>query len=241
LHKLLVTQIKRHLKEMKEIPSEWNEFIEAISLAYLDAEDDYELMERAMNISSEELMEKNSALMDEISKRKQVEGKLKNINSELEQRVKIRTKELNQTNQKLNIEVNKLNESESRIRTIMNSVVDGIVTIDEDGIIESINPAAEQIFGYGFEELIGYNVTCLIPESYRNDHENAMKKFKETGVHTIIGQYLELEGLRKDGSIFPLCIAINRMRLRDRYRFTGVVRDITEQKQKEIELIWLCN
>ena len=237
MHKLLATQIKRHMKEEQEIPPGWKEFIEAVSLAYQEFNDDYALMERAMNISSEELMEKNSALTGEILKRKQVEDKLMDINLELEQRVKIRTKELNQTNQKLNIEVNKLNESESRIRTIMNSVVDGIVTIDEDGIIESINPAAEQIFGYGFEELIGYNVTCLIPESYRKDHENAMIKFKETGVHTIIGQYLELEGLRKDGSMFPLCIAINRMRLRDRYRFTGVVRDITEQKQKEIELI----
>lgn len=237
MHKLLATQIKRHLKEMKEIPSEWNEFIEAISMAYLDAEDDYELMERAMNISSEELMEKNSTLMDEISKRKQVEDKLQTINLELEQRVKIRTKELNHSNEQLNFEINKLNGSESRIRTIMNSVIDGIITIDENGIIESINPAAVQIFGYSAQEVLGKNVSCLMPEPYASEHDNYLKQYISSRESKIIGVGREVMGMAKTGKTFPMDLAINEMRIGEKLFFVGIVRDITERKKAENEIL----
>lgn len=119
----------------------------------------------------------------------------------------------------------------------MDSVIDGIITIDEGGIIESINPAAERIFGYKTEQLIGKNVTLIMPESFRVAHEDGRRRAKETSELRIIGQYLEVEGLKKDGLIFPLAIAINRMKLQDRYVFTGILRDITNQKQKELELV----
>lgn len=237
MHKLLATQIKRHLKALKEIPPEWRVFMEAVSLAYEDADDDYDLMERAMRISSEELMEKNSILSEEVVKRKEAEDKLKKINLELENRVEKRTKELHLANDELEVKIIKLNENESRLQTIMDSVIDGIITIDEDGVIESINPAAERIFCYKTEELIGKNVTLIMPESYLVAHEDGRRRAKETGELRIIGQYLEVEGLKKDGSIFPLAIAINRMKLQDRYVFTGILRDITNQKQKELELV----
>jgi len=237
LHKLLATQIKRHLKALKEIPPEWRVFMEAVSLAYEDADDDYDLMERAMRISSEELMEKNSILSEEVVKRKKAEDKLKKINLELENRVEKRTKELHLANDELEVKIIKLNENESRLQTIMDSVIDGIITIDEGGIIESINPAAERIFGYKTEQLIGKNVTLIMPDSFRVAHEDGRRRAKETGELRIIGQYLEVEGLKKDGLIFPLAIAINRMKLQDRYVFTGILRDITNQKQKELELV----
>jgi PAS domain S-box-containing protein len=237
LHKLLATQIKRHLKEKQEIPPEWNEFVEAISLAYLDAEDDYELMERAMNISSEELMEKNLTLMDEISKRKQVEDKLKNINLELEQRVNVRTKELNHSNEQLNFEINKLNESESRIRTIMNNVIDGIITIDEDGIIESISPAAVHIFGYSAHEVLGKNVSCLMPEPYASEHDNYLKQYIASRKSKIIGVGREVMGMAKTGKTFPMDLAINEMRIGEKLFFVGIVRDITERKKAESEIL----
>lgn len=237
MHKLLATQIKRHLKALKEIPPEWRVFMEAVSLAYEDADDDYDLMERAMRISSEELMEKNSILSEEVVKRKKAEDKLKKINLELENRVEKRTKELHLANDELEVKIIKLNENESRLQTIMDSVIDGIITIDEGGIIESINPAAERIFGYKTEQLIGKNVTLIMPESFRVAHEDGRRRAKETGELRIIGQYLEVEGLKKDGLIFPLAIAINRMKLQDRYVFTGILRDITNQKQKELELV----
>ena len=237
MHKLLATQIKRHLKALKEIPPEWRVFMEAVSLGYEDADDDYDLMERAMRISSEELMEKNSILSEEVVKRKKAEDKLKKINLELENRVEKRTKELHLANDELEVKIIKLNENESRLQTIMDSVIDGIITIDEGGIIESINPAAERIFGYKTEQLIGKNVTLIMPESFRVAHEDGRRRAKETGELRIIGQYLEVEGLKKDGLIFPLAIAINRMKLQDRYVFTGILRDITNQKQKELELV----
>ena len=237
MHKLLATQIKRYLKELKEIPPEWKEFVEAVSLAYEEADDDYELMERVMDISSEELMEKNSALVDEVAKRQQFEDTLKKTNLQLEHRVKERTEELYSANEELEIKVDKLNENESRLQTIMDSVIDGIITINEDGMIESLNPATEQIFGYKSMELIGKNITLLMPESYREAHENARRRVKETGEARIVGQYLEVEGLRRDGTAFPLGIAINRMELKGKYIFTGVVRDITDQKQKELEIV----
>ena len=90
MHKLLASQIKRHLTELKEIPAEWEKFIEAVSLAYKEFNDDYELMERAMNISSEELMEKNSSLLEEISKREQIEDELKNINLVINSYLKVK-------------------------------------------------------------------------------------------------------------------------------------------------------
>ncbi len=237
MHKLLATQIKRHLKALKEIPPEWRVFMEAVSLAYEDADDDYDLMERAMRISSEELMEKNFILSEEVVKRKKAEDKLKKINLELENRVEKRTKELHLANDELEVKIIKLNENESRLQTIMDSVIDGIITIDEGGIIESINPAAERIFGYKTEQLIGKNVTLIMPDSFRVAHEDGRRRAKETGELRIIGQYLEVEGLKKDGLIFPLAIAINRMKLQDRYVFTGILRDITNQKQKELELV----
>lgn len=204
MHKLLATQIKRHLKALKEIPPEWRVFMEAVSLGYEDADDDYDLMERAMRISSEELMEKNSILSEEVVKRKKAEDKLKKINLELENRVEKRTKELHLANDELEVKIIKLNENESRLQTIMDSVIDGIITIDEGGIIESINPAAERIFGYKTEQLIGKNVTLIMPESFRVAHEDGRRRAKETGELRIIGQYLEVEGLKKDGSFFRL-------------------------------------
>jgi len=129
-----------------------------------------------------------------------------------------------------------LAESESRVRGIVDNVIDGIITIDERGIIETFNPAAERIFGHAAEEAIGRNVKFLMPAPYRDNHDDYLAGYLETGIAKIIGTGREVEGLRKEGSTFPLSLAVSEVRLGDKRKFVGVTRDITLPKQAEEEL-----
>jgi PAS domain S-box-containing protein len=127
-----------------------------------------------------------------------------------------------------------LSESESRLRTIVENVVDGIITADQDGIIQSVNKAAERIFGYESDAMIGHKLNMLMPEPYRSDHDRCIRSYLETGKSKIIGKGLEVTGLRKNGETFPLDLAISDIRLDEQqHLFTGIVRDITERKQVE--------
>ncbi len=130
----------------------------------------------------------------------------------------------------------KLRESETRIRTIVDNVVDGIITIDEHGIIESFNPAAMTIFGYEADEVIGKNVNMLMPEPYHSEHDSYIQNYKATGFAKIIGIGREVEAQHKEGSIFPLDLAISEMWVSNQRLFVGIVRNITERKQAELRL-----
>jgi PAS domain S-box-containing protein len=131
----------------------------------------------------------------------------------------------------------KLRESETRIRTILENIVDGVITINEQGIIESFNRAAEQIFGYPVEEVLGQNVKILMPEPYRSQHDNYLKKSQGVHITKVIGVVgKELQGQHKEGSIFPLDLAVSEMWLGNQRLFVGIVRNITERKQTEIVL-----
>lgn len=127
----------------------------------------------------------------------------------------------------------KLRDSETRIRTIVESVVDGIITIDSRGVVQTINAAAEKIFGYSTEEVIGHNVKMLMPEAYSKEHDEYISNYLTTGVKKIIGIGREVEGKRKDGSTFPMELAVSNMMINGEYMFAGVVRDITERKKME--------
>ncbi len=124
-------------------------------------------------------------------------------------------------------------DNEARLRAIIHTVVDGIITIDAHGIIESVNPAAERIFGYKARELVGQNITKLMPAPFSRQHDGYLQRYLRTGKAHIIGIGREVVGLRKDGSIFPLDLAVSEWRLGRRRMFTGVVRDITERKRAE--------
>jgi len=126
-----------------------------------------------------------------------------------------------------------LASQESRLRAVLDTVVDGIVTIDAAGIIETFNPAAAHIFGYDAEEVIGKNVKCLMPEPYHSEHDGYLENFHNSGVAKIIGSGREVIGQRKDGSTFPMELAVSRMLVDDKTMFTGIVKDIGEQKQAE--------
>ncbi|WP_316976063.1 PAS domain S-box protein [Shumkonia mesophila] len=126
-----------------------------------------------------------------------------------------------------------LRDSEERIRAVVDTMVDGIITIDETGIIESVNPAVERIFGFSKHELIGRNVAVLMPESPEGAHANAIQNYVRTGVAKVIGSGREFSGRRQDGAIIPLEIGISEINQGGRRMFTGIVRDITERKQIE--------
>lgn len=126
-----------------------------------------------------------------------------------------------------------LQESEARMRAIVDTAVDAIVTIDEHGIIERFNPAAERLFGYAKMEVAGKNISSLMPSPYREMHDGYLARYLQTGEKKIIGIGREVVGLRKDGSVFPMELAVAEMRLGERRMFTGMVRNIAERKQAE--------
>jgi PAS domain S-box-containing protein len=129
-----------------------------------------------------------------------------------------------------------LGDAEQRMRSILEHVVDGIISCDERGTITTFNPAAERLFGCGAAEAIGRNVRMLMPDPYQREHDGYLQSYVRTGRARIIGIGREVVGRRKDGSTFPMELAISEFSLRGRRHFTGIVRDITERKRLEHEL-----
>jgi len=127
-------------------------------------------------------------------------------------------------------------EQEMRLRAIVDHAVDGIITIDERGTIESFNPAAERLFGYSATEAIGQNVKILMPEPYQSKHDGYLARYRQTGQAKVIGTRSEVVGRRQDGSAFPLDLSVSEMWLGNRRLFTGITRDITERKSAEAKL-----
>lgn len=126
-----------------------------------------------------------------------------------------------------------LREAERRMSAIVESAVEGIITIDERGMVELFNPAASRIFGYQPEEVIGQNVKLLMPSPYRDHHDDYLMNYLRTGRAKIIGIGREMVGQRKDGRLFPMELSIGEVRLGDRRLFTELVRDISERRHLE--------
>lgn len=134
-----------------------------------------------------------------------------------------------------------LQKSEERMRAVLDNVIDGIITINEHGIIESFNLAAKHIFGYQAEEVIGKNVHILMPEPHQSEHDRYISNYLTTGVAKVIGIGREVEGRKKDGSIFPMELALSEAQIGDKKFFTSIVRDITERKKAEERQTQLLN
>ncbi len=126
-----------------------------------------------------------------------------------------------------------LADQATHTQTILDHMVDGIITIDRHGIIQTFNPAAERIFGYGAEEAIGHNVSLLMPSPHREAHDGYLRHYQATGVARIIGIGRELEGRRKDGALFPMELAISEVTRQGQPLYVGMVRDITERRRME--------
>ena len=126
-----------------------------------------------------------------------------------------------------------IEQSHERLRSIVESVVDGIVTIDERGTIETINGATERIFGYSAEEIVGRNVRELMPSPFREEHDRYLRRYITTGERRIIGFGREVRGRRKDGSTFPLDLAVSEGFIGKRRVFTGIIRDLEGLRRAE--------
>ena len=136
-----------------------------------------------------------------------------------------------------NAKEQELRESEARIQAILDTAVDAIITIDEHGIVEIVNPAVERLFGYAPSELIGRNVSVLMPSPHRENHDEYISRYVNGGEPHVIGIGRELEGRRRDGTTFPMELALSEVAEGDRRRFTGIIRDITIRKRAEEALI----
>ena len=129
-----------------------------------------------------------------------------------------------------------LSGSEARWQAIVESAVDGIVVIDARGSVEAFNRAAEGLFGYAAGEVIGQNVNMLMPAPYREEHDSYMARYLTTGVRKIIGIGREVTGLRKDGSTFPVHLAVGEVSIEGEPKFTGILHDLTARVQLETQL-----
>ncbi len=126
-------------------------------------------------------------------------------------------------------------ESDEWTRAIVETAVDGIITIDDYGRIEYFNPAAERLFGYKAGEVQGENVKLLMPSPYREEHDSYLANYRRTGAGKIIGIGRELVGRHKDGTVFPIELAVSEVRMGNRRLFTGIVHDISQRKQVQQE------
>lgn len=128
-------------------------------------------------------------------------------------------------------------ERDALMQAVVETAVDAILTIDEQGIVRSFNRAAERMFGFSAAEVLGRNVRVLMPSPYSEEHDAYIHRYLTTGVKRIIGIGRSITGRRKDGTTFPAHLSVSEVRLGDRHLFTGFVRDLTEQRQLEQEFL----
>lgn len=128
-------------------------------------------------------------------------------------------------------------ESAKLLEAIIETAIDGIITIDSKGYVESINPAALQLFGYSAEEVIGNNISMLMPEPDKSRHDSYIANYKNTGHRKIIGIGREVLGRKKDGTTFPFRLAVSEVFYKDKSIFTGFIHDLTKEKAAEDRLL----
>ena len=121
-------------------------------------------------------------------------------------------------------------DSERRLRSILDTVPDGIIVIDERGTVQSYSPAAERLFGYASHEVVGHNVAMLMPQPYKEAHDSYLAHYRHTGERHIIGVGRVVVGLRKNGETFPMELQVGEFRVAGNRFFTGFVRDLSEQQ-----------
>ena len=125
---------------------------------------------------------------------------------------------------------------EAHMQSILNTIPDAMIVIDERGIMQSFSSAAERLFGYSAAEAIGQNVKIMMPAPYRESHDGYLQRYMKTGERRIIGIGRVVVGQRRDGSTFPMELAVGEMKSGDRRFFTGFIRDLTERQQTEARL-----
>ena len=143
------------------------------------------------------------------------------------------TSSLNTMTTNLRDTIAHLSAQEARTNAVLSSTADALITIDARGIIQTFNSSAEELFGYRSPDVIGQNVSILAPSPHREEHNNYLYRYERTGEAHIIGKERELEGVRKDGTIFPLSLRVTEVSHNDEKVFIGTVQDITKRKEVE--------
>ena len=126
-----------------------------------------------------------------------------------------------------------------RLKAVIDTAIDGILTIDEKGIVESINPAAAKLFGFEENEVVGNNISMLMPAPYKQEHDGYLSRYLKTNKPHIIGIGREVEGRKKDGSVFPLRLAVSEVFLDKKRIFTGIIHDLSKVKKAEAKILKL--
>lgn len=127
-------------------------------------------------------------------------------------------------------------ENAALLKAIIENAIDGIITIDERGRVETINPSACKLFQYPQEEVIGKNISILMPQPYRNEHDGYIHRYQSTGNPHIIGIGREVVGLKKDGTTFPFKLGVSEVQFLGRKIYTGFIHDISREKEAEEQL-----
>ncbi|MCW9046673.1 MAG: response regulator [Gammaproteobacteria bacterium] len=130
-----------------------------------------------------------------------------------------------------------LESSEIRNRTIMNSLIDGLISMNDKGIIENINNSACELFGYSKLEILGKNIKILMPESYHSEHDNYLSNYNNRSKKRVIGKIKHLTGRKKDASTFPMDLSVSEMIIAGKTKYSAIIRDDTERQHNESELI----
>lgn len=137
-------------------------------------------------------------------------------------------------------ETRKESEAALRLKAVIDTAIDGIISIDTRGIIEAVNPAAACLFGYQPKEVIGNNVSMLMPAPDRENHDKYLDRYHRTLEPRIIGIGREVKGKRKDGSVFPMRLAVSEVLLDDRKIFTGIIHDLSDVKEAQEKYLRLA-
>ncbi|MCI5050618.1 MAG: PAS domain S-box protein [Rickettsiales bacterium] len=130
-----------------------------------------------------------------------------------------------------------IQENQAMLSAIVDNMNDGLITIDDHGIIQSYNNACEKILGHSQKEALGKNISMMMPQPYKAQHDDYLMFYRQTGKKNIIGKGREVTGLRKDGSEFPIDLSVSEINLPGRKLFSGIIRDITDRKQAEEALL----
>jgi PAS domain S-box-containing protein len=193
---------------------------------------------RAFTLRDDELGQLGEAF-NRMAERIELQARvLQRSNDELEERVKQRTAELAESEQSLAVTLRSIEQSEARKTAILDSAFDAIVTMDHLGLLVEFNPAAEKLFGYARGDVIGKSMAeRIVPPSLREAHSRGFARHLATGDGPVLGRVIELSAIRADGSEFPAELAINRVKGQVEPLFTAFIRDITERRRMQEDVL----
>lgn len=181
---------------------------------------------RAFNLVADAVAEKQFGL-------EKSQEDLSRLNRTLEERVIERTKALEQEVEERARAEDMLRGSEAELETVLNLAPDGIIVINERGIVAKFNHSAERMFGWTEQEITGQNLNCIMPEPHHSAHDSYLQTYHDTGERKVIGREREVEGQRRDGKPFPVALSVSEIQLRGARHYIGVVRDISARKDAE--------